>query len=145
MVAEECELAGIPMLTEMIPADIIQHQFENKADRKWPADPDVVKYSARVAAELGADIVKGYYTGDFDTFKEVIDYCPAPYVVLSGPASGDPEVFLKFVKSSLDAGARGVSVGRNVWTHPNPAGMTKAICKIVHDDVSVEEAMEEIK
>jgi len=108
LAAEECESLGMPMMTEMVPEEIIRHQFEPKAKRKWPSDPEVVKYSARVAAELGADIVKGYYTGDPDTFREVIEYCPVPYVVLSGPAAGDPEVFLRFVGDATECGAAGV-------------------------------------
>lgn len=143
--AENCEKLGMPMLTEMIPADIIEHQFADRAERRWPSSPEVVMYSARVAAELGADIVKGYYTGDSTTFQKVIEYCPVPYVVLSGPANNDPEVFLRFIKEAMRCGAQGVSVGRNVWTYKNPATMTRAICRIVHEDVSVEEALKEIE
>jgi len=143
--AEECEIWGMPMLTEMIPAEIIEHQFADRAKRKWPQEPEVVKYSARVAAELGADIVKGYYTGDKKTFREVIEYCPVPYVVLSGPASDDPEVFLKFVAEAMDCGAGGVSVGRNVWTHQDPAAITQAVCRIVHEGASLKEALKGIK
>jgi len=143
-VAEECEIWGIPMMTEMIPDEIIKHQFANRAKRKWPSNPEIVKYSARVASELGADIVKGYYTGDAKSFREVIDYCPVPYVVLSGPASDDLEIFLKFVKEALDCGAKGVSVGRNVWTYKDPTALTKAICRIVHEDISVEKALKEV-
>jgi len=145
IVSEECEKLGIPQLTEMIPRDILTHQFADRAKREWPSNPEVVKYSARVAAELGADIVKGYYTGDLGTFREVIEYCPVPYVVLSGPASNDPEVFLKFVREAMDCGARGVSVGRNVWTYKDPTAITRAICRIVHDDASTEEALREIE
>lgn len=145
MVAEECYKMGVPMMTEMIPDEMLKHQFDDRAERKWPKDPEIVKYSARVATELGADIVKGYYTGDLETFKEVIEYCPVPYVVLSGPAADDPEIFLRFVKEAMDCGAKGVSVGRNVWTYKDPTAITKAICRIVHEDISVEEALEEIK
>ncbi len=140
-VTEECERLGIPQMTEMIPRDILKHQFTDTAKREWPSDPEVIKYSARVAAELGADIVKGYYTGDPETFREVIEYCPVPYVVLGGPASNDPKVFLRFVREAMDCGARGVSVGRNVWTYKNPTAITRAICRIVHDDASAEEAL----
>lgn len=84
-VSEECERLGIPQMTEMIPGEMLTHQFTDRAKRKWPQDPEIVKYCARVAAELGADIVKGYYTGDAKTFQEVIDYCPVPYLILSGP------------------------------------------------------------
>ena len=144
-VAEQCELWGMPMMTEMIPPEIIEHQFGTKAKRKWPSDPEVIKYSARVAAELGADIVKGYYTGDKDTFREVIDYCPVPYIILSGPASGDAKILLKFIRDALDCGAAGVTMGRNIWTHKNPAAMTRAICRLVHDDASFEDALKEIQ
>ncbi|HIE04158.1 MAG TPA: fructose-bisphosphate aldolase [Candidatus Latescibacteria bacterium] len=143
--AEECDKWGMPMMTEMVPSEILSHQFEDRAKRRWPSDPEVVKFSARVAAELGADIVKGYYTGDPKTFREVIEYCPVPYVVLSGPASGDPELFLSFVREAVDCGASGVSVGRNVWTYKDPAAITRALCRIVHEDASVEEAIEELK
>ncbi len=145
MVHDVCEMWGMPMLTEMIPAELLEHQFKSRAERKWPSDPEIVKYSARVAAELGADIVKGYYTGDPQSFKEVIAYCPAPYVVLGGPSSEDPDVFLNFIKEAMDCGARGVSVGRNVWAFRDPTALTRAICRIVHDGASVEEAMEELK
>jgi len=43
------------MMTEMIPPEVLKHQFESRAKRKWPSDPEIIKYSARVAAELGAD------------------------------------------------------------------------------------------
>jgi len=142
--ADECDRWGMPMMTEMIPPEMLSHQFKDRAKRQWPSDPEVIKFSARVAAELGADIVKGYYTGDPKTFREVIEYCPVPYVVLSGPASGAPEVFLRFVREAMECGACGVSVGRNVWTYKDPAAMTRALCRIVHEDASVEEALKEL-
>lgn len=143
-VHDECERLGMPMLTEMCPPDIAEHQFKAKAGRQWPKDPEIVKFSARVAAELGADIVKGYYTGDAKTFKELISYCPVPYVVLGGPVSADPEIFLSFIKDAIDCGAAGVSVGRNVWSYREPAKMVRAICGIVHNNFTVKEAMQVI-
>ena len=143
--AESYERLGMPMMTEMVPAELLKHQFEDRAERRWPSDPEIVKYSARVAAELGADIVKGYYTGNPETFREVIKYCPVPYVVLGGPASNDPEVLLKFIREAMDCGTVGVSMGRNVWTYKDPAALIRAICMIVHEDASVEKALEQIK
>lgn len=144
-VAEDCEKSGIPMMAEMIPSEIIDHQFASRAKRKWPSSSEVIQYSARVGAELGADIIKGYYTGDPKTFREVIEYCPVPYVVLSGPVSDDLEIFLRFIKEALDCGAKGVSVGRNVWSYRDPAAITRSICRIVHEDISVEEALGEVR
>jgi fructose-bisphosphate aldolase/2-amino-3,7-dideoxy-D-threo-hept-6-ulosonate synthase len=143
-VSEDCDACGMPQLTEMIPASIIEHQFVDRADRKWPEDAEVITYSARVAAELGADIVKGYYTGDPESFKAAIEYCPVPYVVLSGPAADDPAVLFKFIREAMDCGASGVSMGRNLWTAEDPVAITRAVCRLVHDDASVEDALKEI-
>ena len=120
-------------------------QFADRADRQWPDNVEIVKYCARVGAELGADIFKGYYTGDPNSFREVVEYCPVPYVLLAGPAAGDVEVFLSFVKEAIDCGAAGVSVGRNVFAHPDPAAMTRALCRIVHEDASVQSVMKDLR
>jgi len=143
-VADACEMWGMLQLTEIVPSDIMAYQFEARAPRQWPSDPELVKFAARVAAELGVDIFKGYYTGDPDTFRQVIEYCPIPYVVLSGPAAGDAESFLRFVKDAVGCGAAGISVGRNVFAHPDPAAMIRALCRVVHEDASVESALKEL-
>ncbi|MQY70264.1 MAG: fructose-bisphosphate aldolase, partial [Firmicutes bacterium] len=74
----------------------------------------------------------------------VIEYCPVPYVVLGGPASGDPQLLLRCVRDAMDCGAAGVSMGRNVWTYKDPTAITRAICQIVHKDISVEKALKEL-
>jgi DhnA family fructose-bisphosphate aldolase class Ia len=144
MLAVECDALGMPVVAEMVPAEKLAYMYADKADRQWPSQSEVIKYGARVAVELGADIVKGFYTGDKNSFREVLDYCPAPYLVLSGPAAGDPEIFLGFVKDAMDCGASGVSVGRNVWTYPQPAKMVRALGRIVHENASVASAMKEL-
>lgn len=143
-VADECERWGIPQLTEIVPSEILAYQFADRAERQWPDNVEIVKYCARVGAELGADIFKGYYTGDPTSFREVIEYCPVPYVLLAGPAAGDVEVFLGFVKEAIDCGAAGVSVGRNVFAHPRPAAMTRALCRIVHEGAAVQSVMKDL-
>ena len=145
LVADACELLGVPQMTEIVPSEVLTYQFENRAERQWPSDPELIKFAARVGAELGADIFKGYYTGDPATFREVIEYCPIPYVVLSGPSAGDDRGFLTYVKEAIGCGAAGVSVGRNVFIHPNPAALTRALCRIVHEEASVESVMKDLR
>jgi len=144
MLSVECDRLGLPLVAEMVPTDKLAYMFEAKQNRQWPSQAELVKYGSRVAVELGADVVKGFYTGDKESFREVLDYCPAPYLVLSGPAAGDPEVFLQFIKDALDCGASGVSVGRNVWTYPQPSKMVRALCRLVHENASVASAMKEL-
>ena len=49
------------------------------------------------------------------------------------------------MKGAMEAGGRGVSIGRNVFQHPYPDRMVKAISMIVNEEASVEEAMEVLK
>jgi len=120
------------------------YYFKPKAERRW-ADPDHVKFADRVAAELGADVVKSYYTGDPDTFREVIRSCPVPIIVASGPMASDPEGLLKMVKEVMEAGAKGVIMGRNIWGYENMPAIMEAISKIVHEEESLERAIKIIK
>jgi len=105
----------------------------------------LVAHAARLGAELGADIVKTSYTGDIDSFRDVIKGCPAPVVVAGGPKTNTDEEFLQMIKDAMEAGAAGVAVGRNIFQHDDVVGITRAVCKIVHENADVEEALKEIR
>ncbi|MHC1576770.1 MAG: fructose-bisphosphate aldolase, partial [Methanosarcinaceae archaeon] len=85
------------------------------------------------------------YTGDVDSFRDVVEGCPAPIVIAGGPKTNTDEEFLRMIRGAMDAGARGVAIGRNVFQHPDPASMTRAITQIVHRNKTVEEAMEMLR
>jgi fructose-bisphosphate aldolase/2-amino-3,7-dideoxy-D-threo-hept-6-ulosonate synthase len=143
-VSQDCAKWGIPHIVEVLPPDIVEYHFKSKAKREWP-NPENIKIVARVAAELGADVVKSYYTGDPETFKEVVKGCPVPIIVLGGPGADDPEGLLQIVHEVMDSGAKGVIMGRNVWGAKNPRAMIKAISKLIHDDLALENALKIIK
>jgi len=103
-------------------------------------DVAYVKHAARVGAELGADIVKVPYTGSVETFKEVTGGCPVPVVIAGGPKMGSDEDIFRMVEGALQAGAAGLSIGRNAFQHKNPEKMVAALCKMVHEGASVEQA-----
>ncbi|HJJ50846.1 MAG TPA: fructose-bisphosphate aldolase, partial [Methanocorpusculum sp.] len=107
---------------------------------KDPFDVDALKTCARVAAELGADIVKTSYTGDIDTFHEVVRGAQIPVVIAGGPKMGSDMEMLQMVRDSLDGGGKGVSIGRNIFQHADIIGITSAVSHIVLHDASVEEA-----
>jgi len=136
LVARECERFGMPLIAEMIP--IKSERISN------PYSSEAIGLAARVGAELGADIIKTYYIGSKVTFSEVVRSCPAPIVVAGGPKMEAEEQALKVVRESIDGGAAGVVFGRNIWQHENPEGMTRAVSRIVHEGLSVEEALKEI-
>ncbi|PKN08924.1 MAG: fructose-bisphosphate aldolase [Deltaproteobacteria bacterium HGW-Deltaproteobacteria-8] len=108
-------------------------------------DPDIVAHCARVGVELGADVVKVPYTGDVDTFGHVVDSCCVPVVIAGGPKLDSTKAFLQMVHDSILAGGSGLSVGRNVFQHKNPALLTQALAKVVHEDMDVDEVLEMLK
>jgi predicted phospho-2-dehydro-3-deoxyheptonate aldolase len=104
-------------------------------------DLNNVKLAARVGAELGADIVKVVYTGSAESFIEVVKGCPVPVVIAGGPKMESDEDIFRMVEGALKAGAAGVSIGRNAFQHRTPEKMIRALCKIVHEGATVEEAL----
>jgi len=100
-----------------------------------------VRHAARIAAELGADLVKVNYTGSRATFARVVEGCPIPVLIAGGEKAKDDRQILSAVKGALDAGARGVCIGRNAWQHRRPARFVRAVCAMVHENATVAQAM----
>lgn len=134
LIAESLE-TDIPVILEALPFGIGRpddYTLEN------------ISFTVRAAAELGSDIVKTAFPtgGTADEFKAIVDACPVPVIVLGGAAMGDDTALLSMVKTALNGGAVGIAVGRNVWQHPQPAKIAAALHAIVHDDASVESALQ---
>jgi class I fructose-bisphosphate aldolase len=106
---------------------------------------DNVKHAARVGAELGADIVKVVYTGNVESFAEVVEGCTVPVVIAGGPKMGSDEEIFKMVAGALEAGSAGVSIGRNAFQHKNPTKMVQVLSKMVHHRAGVDEAISMLK
>jgi predicted phospho-2-dehydro-3-deoxyheptonate aldolase len=104
-------------------------------------DVNNVKHAARVGAELGADIVKVPYTGSTETFAQVVHGCPVPVVIAGGPRMNSDQDIFKMVDGALKADAAGLSIGRNAFQHRTPDKMVDALCRMVHHDATVEQAM----
>jgi len=135
-VEARCRQLGMPILALMYPGGPgIKDRYK----------VEYVKYAARLGAELGVDIVKTYYTGSADTFREVVKACHLPVAAAGGPRKETAEEALEMVKEVMEAGAIGVTIGRNVWGHPDPVGMTRAIRKIVMQNASVKDALKELR
>ncbi len=108
---------------------------------KNPFAPEVVAHSARLATELGADVVKVPYCGDIDSFSHVVESCCIPVVIAGGEKMDSTREFLQVVHDSLLAGGAGLSVGRNVFQHPRPRMLMAALSGIVHANWTVDQAM----
>jgi len=96
-------------------------------------------HAARICAELGADIVKTYYCAGFE---EVVAKCPVPIVVAGGPKLDTDKDVLELCYNSLQCGAIGVDMGRNVWQHQYPEAILSGVEAILHKGMKVKEAVE---
>ena len=102
---------------------------------KSESDPEAVCHAARIAANSALDMVKVTYTGSAKTFRQVVEGCPIPVLIAGGKGANDKAVLLTS-GTRLTLEAR-VCIGRNAFQHKDPFAMMKAICALVHDNVSV--------
>lgn len=135
-VAKEAMKWGMPLLAMMYTRG---PKIENEYDLK------MVKHAARVGAELGADIVKVVYTGSPESFREVVEGCFVPVIIAGGEKMGNDQDILEMVKGAMAARGAGVSIGRNVFQHKDPTKIVQAICKIVHNGLTVEKAPKDLE
>jgi putative autoinducer-2 (AI-2) aldolase len=96
------------------------------------------KLATRIVAEMGANIVKTYYC---DKFEEVVAACPVPIVVAGGKKLAEKEA-LEMAYRSMQGGARGLDMGRNIFQSNHAIEMADAIGKIVHQKYTDKEAWE---
>ncbi len=105
-------------------------------------DTRYLSMACRIAAELGARVVKTYYA---ENFEEITESCPVPVVIAGGPKTDDALEVLNFVWDGIERGAVGVNLGRNIWQHEHPVAMAKALRAVIHDDAKPEQAIEIVR
>jgi len=101
-------------------------------------DAKYLGLACRICVEIGAHMVKTYYCEK--DFQEVIEACGSVPVVIAGGKKIEEKAALKMAKDAIDAGAKGVDMGRNIFQSDNPVGMMKAVHAIVHKASSLEDA-----
>ncbi|HBF42957.1 MAG TPA: 3-hydroxy-5-phosphonooxypentane-2,4-dione thiolase [Desulfobacteraceae bacterium] len=125
---DECEDYGIPVMA----VTAVGKELDKRTAR-------YLGLSCRIAAELGARIVKTYYCEDFE---KVTNGCPVPVVIAGGPkCETELEVF-DFVYDGIKKGAIGVNLGRNVWQNPHPSAMMRALNSVIHDKLKPKQAFD---
>ncbi|MGQ9517321.1 MAG: class I fructose-bisphosphate aldolase [Anaerolineae bacterium] len=128
--AAQAHAWGLAVLGEMVPGG-----FDSGPEYRTPA---AIALSARVGAEMGADIIKTPYV---EGFQQVVQGCYVPVVILGGAKRSSVREMLEEVKAAVDAGAAGVAIGRNIFAAADPTAMTAAVAAILHEDASVEDAL----
>jgi putative autoinducer-2 (AI-2) aldolase len=109
---------------------------QSGAAKEITRDARYLALSCRIAAELGAHVVKTYYCQDFE---KVTGTCPVPVVMAGGKKIPERDA-LELTRSAIQGGAVGVDMGRNIFQSDSPIGMMKAVAAVVHEDASVDDA-----
>lgn len=136
-VIESCRNWGMPLLAMMYP------RGPKITDEN---DPEVVNIAVRAGVELGADIVKTNYTGDIDSFKEIVNGVKhIPVIIAGGPKLETNRDLIQMAYDSIQAGGAGVAFGRNIFQSEDPTKLVNAISKIIHKGCTVDEVLKEFK
>ncbi len=125
---DEAEEYGIPVMA----VTAVGRELE-KRDARYLA------LACRIAAELGAKVVKTYWC---ENFEKVVNGCPVPIVIAGGPKVDSEREVFEFVYDGIQKGAIGVNLGRNIWQHQYPVAMIRAIRHIIHENGTVDEALQ---
>ena len=124
----QCEDYGIPVMA----VTAVGKETEKREAR-------YLALACRIAAELGARVVKTYWCRDFE---KVVEGCPVPVIMAGGPKCETEKEVFEFVHDGMQKGAVGINLGRNVWQNPNPVAVAKALHAIIHKNASVKEAFD---
>jgi len=126
----EAKELGMPVVGEYFPV----------AGETLPPDQlhEKVYRGARIIAELGADLIKTFYTHDF---RAVTESCPVPILGLGAAKLPTQREALQLAAAEVAAGAAGVVFGRNAIQVPNPIAFQQALCDVVKRGLAPEEAV----
>lgn len=131
----DAEACGMPVVT---------HSYPN-GDKISDSERYTVKhvgYATRMALELGVDIIKTFWTGDGTSFEEIVKIgAPAKVVISGGPRCDTLRACFDMTYQGIQAGAAGVTYGRNIWQHEYPAAVIRGLDAIIHHGASVDQAM----
>lgn len=132
-ICREAHAWGLGVMAEMVPGGMNGGpEFITREN---------VALAARLGMELGADWSKVPYVDDF---RYVTESCYKPVVILGG-SKRDDVAMLKEMRTAMDQGASGGTIGRNIFEHDDPESMTRALVAIIHDDASLEQAVAILK
>ena len=128
-ISREAKAWGLALMAEMVPGGMgAGPEFTTMEN---------VRLAARLGQELGGDWSKVSYVPEFE---KVTAACFKPVVILGGSKRSDVEL-LKEMRSAMDKGGAGGTIGRNIFEHDDPEAMARALVAIIHDDASYEEAV----
>jgi len=126
----------LPVIVHIYPRDI------NKPVPEVSFQPELVAWAVRCGLECGADVIKTPYCGDIEAFKQIVSECPVPVIAAGGPKTDTIDLALKMAQDVIQSGAKGMTVGRNVWGFPDITKAVRLFSAVIHDKAEISKALE---
>jgi len=142
------EAARLRVLSEYVEQSIrfdlpvIVHIYPREFSGEVPQvshKPELVAWAVRCGLECGADVIKTPYCGDVEAFRQIVSECPLPVIAAGGPKSETIEAALQMAHDVVQSGAKGMTVGRNVWGFTDITKAVNLFSYVIHDGLSIEE------
>ncbi len=125
---------------------VIGHFYSRKYDRDGKVEitykPEEIAWCIRCAVELGVDVIKVPFTGDVESYRDLIRITPLPIVAAGGPKAATLKEALTLASMVRQAGAKGMTIGRNIWGFPQITEAVLAFKGVIHDGMTPSQAME---
>ncbi|MFZ5918548.1 MAG: class I fructose-bisphosphate aldolase [Chloroflexota bacterium] len=130
----EAERAGMPVIVHAYPnGELVPPDPSASLGTGEVCTAERVGYASRLAMELGVDIIKTFYTGSAESFARVVEMAaPALVVAAGGPRLETDTDVLRMAHGVVQAGAAGLTFGRNIWQSDDPAGLIRALKQVLH-------------
>jgi fructose-bisphosphate aldolase/2-amino-3,7-dideoxy-D-threo-hept-6-ulosonate synthase len=137
-VGRECAALGMPFIAEAE----FPTTYATVEELKQQYGFEYLRRNVRLCAELGADIVKTNWPGDQESFGRCVEAANGIPVVLAGGSRLADDELLKRMEEAMAAGAVGCSVGRNIFMHPHPEAITRALSRVIRERWPAAKALE---
>jgi DhnA family fructose-bisphosphate aldolase class Ia len=123
-VAGMCRRLGFPVMVEALVVDDAGRTVRKTAD---------ILHAARLAYELGADVLKIDAPETASDLATIVEAIPAPICIRGGVPRERPQDTLSDVAAYIRGGAAGVVFGRSIFQARDPAAMLRDIHRVIHD------------
>lgn len=141
----EFESRSVVNMTKLVDAGLrygVPTMAVTAVGKELARTPKYFRLATRMCAELGAQLIKTYYTDE--DFETITACCPVPIVIAGGKKRPEMDA-IEMAYRAIDQGAAGVDMGRNIFQSDSPIGMMKAINAVVHGNAKPKEAYEVYK
>lgn len=120
---------------------VICHIYPRDKDKKISYAPEDIAWAVRCALEVGVDVVKVPYCGDVKAHAQIVAECSVPVVAAGGPRAGTLAEALSMMGEVVRSGARGATIGRNIWGFDDVTRAVHAFKAVIHDGKSSPDAL----